>query len=287
MCGFCGLALNDPREAPSRDMLRRMSDSIVHRGPDDGTVHVQGPFGLGFRRLSIIDVAGGRQPLFNETGDVVCVMNGEVYNFRELRRELIDRGHRFRTGSDAEVLVHLYEEMGERLVERLVGMYAFAILDLRGERPRMVLGRDRLGIKPLYFAETADGLFFASETKAILESGKVAREMAPEPLLDYLVQGYVGGRQSAWSGIQRLPPSGILIWESGLALRVERTWDLPLDSLREPAGDGEILEWLDRVVGDRLSRRCRWGRFSRVVSTAVRWPRACAPVPKRRRSCAA
>lgn len=261
MCGFCGLALNDPREAPSRDMLRRMSDSIVHRGPDDGTVHVQGPFGLGFRRLSIIDVAGGRQPLFNETGDVVCVMNGEVYNFRELRRELIDRGHRFRTGSDAEVLVHLYEEMGERLVERLVGMYAFAILDLRGERPRMVLGRDRLGIKPLYFAETADGLFFASETKAILESGKVAREMAPEPLLDYLVQGYVGGRQSAWSGIQRLPPSGILIWESGLALRVERTWDLPLDSLREPAGDGEILEWLDRVVGDRLFSEVPLGAF--------------------------
>ncbi len=261
MCGFCGIALNEPRAQPSEELVQLMSDTIAHRGPDDGTVHVQGPFGLGFRRLSIIDVAGGRQPLFNEERDVFCVFNGEIYNFRELRKELEDRGHRFRTGSDGEMLVHLYEEMGEKLVERLVGMYAFAICDVRGDKPRMLLGRDRLGIKPLYYAETADGLYFGSETKAILESGKVAREMAPEPLLDYLVQGYVGGPQSAWTGIKRMPPSGVLVWQPGVPVRVERTWDLPLDTLRGPTSSEEVLEWLDRVVSDRLVSEVPLGAF--------------------------
>ena len=238
-----------------------MSDTIAHRGPDEGTVHVQGPFGLGFRRLSIIDVAGGSQPLFNEERDVACLMNGEVYNFRELRGELEAKGHRFRTGSDAEVLVHLYEEVGEALVERLIGMYAFAIFDLRGALPRLVLGRDRLGIKPLYYAEAEDGLYFGSETKAILESGKVARELAPEPLLDYMVQGYVGGPQSAWAGIRRLPPSGVLVWEPGRPLNIRRTWDLPTDELRGPTDREEVLEWLDRVVGDRLVSEVPLGAF--------------------------
>jgi len=261
MCGLCGFALNDASVEPSRELLARMTDTLEHRGPDDRTLFVEGQIALGFRRLSIIDVAGGRQPLFNENEDVVCLMNGEIYNFQELRSELTEKGHRFRTGSDAEVLVHLYEECGDALVERLVGMYAFCIGDFRGPLPRLLLARDRLGIKPLYYAETAEGLWFGSETKALLASERTPRELSPEALLDYLVQGYVGGKDAAWAGIRRLPPAHVLTWEPGRPLQVRRTWDLPLDTLRGPTSDVEILEWLDRTVADRLVSEVPLGAF--------------------------
>ena len=271
MCGICGLALDDPRSAPDEDVLGRMTDTLAHRGPDDRTLFVSGRFGLGFRRLSIIDPEGGRQPLFNEERDVVCVMNGEIYNFRELRAELEANGHAFRTGSDAEVLVHLYEEHGEELVDRLVGMYAFALLDLRAGDGKLVLARDRLGIKPLFWARTERGLVFGSEPKALLEACWTARELRPEALLDYLVQGYVGGPRSAWTGIQRLAPSAVLTWEPGREPIVRRTWDLPSDGPREPAAAGEILHWLDRAVADRLISDVPLGAFlsGGVDSTAV------------------
>ncbi len=250
-----------------------MTDSIAHRGPDDRTLHCVGPFGLGFRRLSIIDPAGGRQPLFNEERDVVVIMNGELYNFRELREELVAKGHRFRTGSDAEVLVHLYEEHGEALVDRLVGMYAFALLDVRAGKNRIVLARDRLGIKPLYWTFGPEGLAFGSEAKVVLEAGMTPRELRPEALLDYLVQGYTGGANSAWSGVQRLPPSGVLVFEpaAGRPPRVERTWDLPTDALRPAATDEEILDLFDTVVSDRLVADVPLGAFlsGGVDSTAV------------------
>jgi len=272
MCGICGLALDDPGAAPDEDVLARMTDSLAHRGPDDRTLFVAGSIGLGFRRLSVIDPEGGRQPLFNEERDVACIMNGEIYNFRELRAGLVERGHALRTGSDAEVLVHLYEEHGPGLVEHLVGMYAFALVDLRpGRGPRLVLARDRLGIKPLYWARTERGLLFGSETKALLEAGWTPRELRPEALLDYLVQGYVGGERAAWGGIRRLPPSGVLTWEPGEEPEVRRTWDLPTDGLRGPAPAGEILDWLDRVVAERLVSDVPLGAFlsGGVDSTAV------------------
>jgi len=271
MCGFAGLALEDRAARVSEPLLARMTDTLAHRGPDDRTLHLAGPFGLGFRRLSIIDPAGGRQPLFNEDGDVVLLMNGEIYNYRELRAELLGRGHRFRSNSDAEVLVHLYEEHGEELVERLIGMYAFVLLDRRDGRERLVLGRDRLGIKPLFWACTAQGLAFGSEAKAVLEAAWTARELRPEALLDYLVQGYVGGEEAAWAGIRRLPPSGLLVWEPGGEPRVRRTWDLPTEALAEPAGDEEILALLDTVVRDRLIADVPLGAFlsGGIDSTAV------------------
>jgi len=261
MCGICGLALDDPRARPDEALLAAMTDSLAHRGPDDRTLFVSGPVGLGFRRLSIIDPAGGRQPLFNEERDVIAVMNGEIYNFRALRSELEGRGHEFRTGSDAEVLVHLYEEEGAALVQRLVGMFAFAILDRRQGRTRLVLGRDRLGIKPLYYAHTGAGLAFGSEAKAVLEAGWTSRELVPEALLDYLVQGYVGGSSSAWSGVRRLPPAHTLTYEPGGEPELERYWDLPTHRIREPATNDEILEWLDRVVSDRLVSDVPLGAF--------------------------
>jgi len=248
-----------------------MADTLVHRGPDDAGYFADGPVGLAFRRLAIIDLAGGAQPLFNETGDVAVTANGEIYNFRELRAELEAAGHRFRTGSDCEVIAHLYEEEGERLAERLVGMIAFCVVDLRGERPKLLLGRDRLGIKPLYYAETPAGLSWASEPKALLERGELDRALRPEALLDFLVQGYVGGDRAAWAGMRRLPPGHVLAWEPGRPARVRRYWDLPTAELRGPASGDEILEWLDRVVDDRLVADVPLGAFlsGGIDSTAV------------------
>jgi asparagine synthase (glutamine-hydrolysing) len=209
MCGLSGVFLRSGAAVDER-VLAVMTDALAHRGPDDRTLFVSGPVGLGFRRLAIIDPAGGRQPLHNEEHDVTVVMNGELYDFRALRAELADKGHVFRTGSDAEVLVHLYEEHGTALVERLIGMFAFALLDLRGPRPKLVLARDPLGIKPLYYAETAQGLVFGSEPKALLASGFLGRALRPEALLDYLVQGYVGGEEAAWHGMRRLRPGHVM-----------------------------------------------------------------------------
>jgi asparagine synthase (glutamine-hydrolysing) len=271
MCGITGMALEDPRAQPDEELLAAMTDSLSHRGPDDRTLFRHGPIGLGFRRLSIIDPEGGRQPLFNEERDVAVIMNGELYNFRELRADLVRAGHTFRTGSDAEVLVHLYEEHGEDLTEHLVGMYAFALADLRGGRSRLLLARDRLGIKPLYWTHDERGLLFGSEAKAILAAGWTPRELRPEALLDYLVQGYVGGAAAAWADVRRLPPSGVLTWEPGQEPRVRRTWDLPLDGPTPEAGHDEVLELLDRVVEDRLVSDVPLGAFlsGGIDSTAV------------------
>lgn len=265
MCGLCGAALAEPGRSPAPEDVRRMADTLVHRGPDDQGVHVDGPFGLGFRRLSIIDVAGGHQPLFNEAGDVAMVINCEIYNWRDLRAELERKGHVFRTHADSEVVLHLYEEHGERCAERLTGMYAFAIADLRDRaRPKLLLARDRLGIKPLYWSLRPEGLVFASEPKALLAwsgGAPLARELRPEALLDYLVAGYVGGESSAWVPIRRLPPAHTLAWSPGAEPRLRRYWDLPLVGLRGPTDDDEVLSWLDRVVREHLESEVPLGAF--------------------------
>jgi asparagine synthase (glutamine-hydrolysing) len=266
MCGLCGLALSDPTAALLPERLLDAARSMKHRGPDDDGVHVAHGIAIAFRRLSIIDLEGGHQPLFNEQGDVALVLNGEIYNFRELRAQLQARGHVFRTGSDAECVVHLYEEKGEALLGDLIGMFAFALIDGRDPaRPRLLLGRDRLGIKPLYFAVTPEGLAWASEPKAILELTGSARELRREALLEYLVQGYVGGEHAAWAGMRRLPPAHTLSWRRGEEPRCECYWDLPRDRLREAAEpderSAEVLEWLDRCVRDRLEADVPLGAF--------------------------
>ena len=170
MCGICG----EVRRSGARPgALSAMARAIAHRGPDDEGFHVSGPVGLANRRLSIIDVDGGHQPIANEAGDVHVVLNGEIYNHQALRDELKGRGHRFSTASDTEVIVHLYEERGDDCVSALDGMFAFALWDER--RQRLLLARDPLGQKPLYWARTAEGLVFASEIKSILASGDVER----------------------------------------------------------------------------------------------------------------
>jgi asparagine synthase (glutamine-hydrolysing) len=269
MCGLAGIFQRGGAPV-DLERLARMTDAIAHRGPDDSTLHAPGSVGLGFRRLAVIDPSGGRQPLFNETHDIAVLMNGELYNFRTLRAELESAGHLFRTGSDAEVLVHLYEEVGERMVERLVGMFAIALLDRRGGRERLLLARDPLGVKPLYYAECAAGLVFGSEPKALLASDWLPRRLRARALLDYLVQGYVGGPEAAWEGMQRLPPAHTVLVEDGRVQRLRRYWDLPLE-LREPASSEEILECLDRVVADELVSDVPLGAFlsGGIDSTAV------------------
>ena len=193
MCGICGVAV--PRNAdrgPDVTQLARMRDSLTHRGPDDAGLYIDSQAGLGHRRLSIVDLNGGHQPMPNEDRTIWISYNGEIYNHKDLRPMLKRSGHVYRSASDTETIVHLYEEHGAGAAEYLRGMFAFAIWD--SERRRLLLCRDRLGIKPLYYALTADGtIYFASEIKAILESGAVKPELNHDALADYAANRSTSG----------------------------------------------------------------------------------------------
>ena len=223
MCGIAGeLSLRMGTHArPER--VRAMCDVIVHRGPDDFGEFAEAEVALGMRRLSIVDVAGGHQPLANEDGSVQVVCNGEVYNSPLLRSGLLARGHRFRTSSDVEVIAHLYEDGGTDALADLDGMFAFALWDRR--RRRLVLGRDRVGIKPLYVAERGDRILFGSEVKCLLAAG-VDAEIDLQALHDYLTLGYVPGPASILRGVRQVPPGHLLIAEPGRPVRTERYWTL-------------------------------------------------------------
>jgi asparagine synthase (glutamine-hydrolysing) len=212
MCGICGAATVDGAP-PDLEAVGRMSRRLIHRGPDsDGIFHEDG-VALAARRLSIIDLEGGDQPLTNEDGSVVVVQNGEIYNYRQLRRELEGRGHRFSTASDTEVLAHLYEEHSERFAERLRGMFAVAVWDRRAAR--LTLARDRFGIKPLYYGE-ADGVFaFASELKAMLELPGFSREIDPRAMSAYLAFNSIPAPLTIFSAARKLPAGHLLSWEGG------------------------------------------------------------------------
>ena len=213
MCGIYGELILLGSGQPSMTVVRAMGQAILHRGPDDDGVYSKGPVAIGLRRLSIIDVAGGHQPICNEDGTVVVVCNGEIYNFRELRDQLLARGHQFRTRSDAEVLVHLYEEHGLRFVDHLRGMFGFALWDARCQR--LVLGRDRLGIKPVYYATIGRSLVFASEAKAIVRRPDYSPSLDGEALRQFLMLGYVPNPCSMFAGIRQLKPGTTLVLEAG------------------------------------------------------------------------
>jgi len=219
VCGIAGIV-----GRVDRDTLQAMVATLIHRGPDDEGLWVAPGIGLGMRRLSIIDLAGGRQPMTNEDETLRVVFNGEIYNFRELRSDLIQRGHRFRTQSDTEVLLHLYEEMGPGLVERLRGIFAFALWD--APRKQLLLARDRLGKKPLYYWHR-DGLFlFGSEIKALLCHPAVSRAVDWEAFHHYLAFGYTPADRSIFDGIAKLPPAHTATLLDG-TLKLERYWTLP------------------------------------------------------------
>lgn len=220
MCGIYGEVVVGGGAPPDAPVVRAMGGSIVHRGPDDDGLHVADRVALGLRRLSIIDLSGGHQPIANEDGSVVVVCNGEIYNFKGLRSELQSRGHVFRTGSDVEVLVHLYEEHGPGFVTHLRGMFGFALWDDR--RRRLLLGRDRLGIKPVYYARLAGRIAFASEAKAIVGRPDYRPGLDGEALGQFLALGYVPAPFSLFEGVRKLAPGSVLEVEEGRA--VERSY---------------------------------------------------------------
>lgn len=213
MCGICGYAFADRDRQADPDRLLVMRDRINHRGPDGVGSRVEGAVALGHTRLSIIDLAGGAQPLSNEDGTVWVTFNGEIYNHEALRRELVGRGHRFQTHSDTEVLVHGYEEWGDGLPTRLNGMFAFAIHDRT--RDRVLIARDHLGIKPLFYARTSEGLFFGSEIKTVLAGARMPARALPERVTEYLAFRYIAGRNTLYDGVFRLLPGHLLVWEHG------------------------------------------------------------------------
>jgi asparagine synthase (glutamine-hydrolysing) len=238
MCGICGKLTFEREGQVSPALVRSMADAIQHRGPDDDGYHFSGPVGLGFRRLSIIDLNTGHQPISNEDGSVWVVFNGEIYNYRELRAELAAKGHTLKTRTDTEVLVHLYEEYGPQMVEKLRGMFGFAIWD--DKHRTLFLARDRVGIKPLYYCLTRRFLSFGSEIKAILADPEVEREVDRTMIDRFLTFYYMPGEQTLFKNIFKLPPGSYLIAKDG-KVEVRQYWDLSFQQT-EPAPDLKTAE---------------------------------------------
>lgn len=240
MCGICGFT-GPPRPL----LLDRMLESLAHRGPDDVGTHVSDGVSIGARRLAIIDVAGGRQPVTNEDGTIAAALNGEIYNLRELRAMLERRGHRFRSAVDTELIPHLYEEFGPRFVNLVRGMFAIAVWDDR--RRRLVLARDRAGEKPLLYASTRAGLVFASELKALLLDPNVPRTVDEAALHHYLTLQYVPGPGTLVTGVHRLAPGHLLVADEG-RYRVERYWDIvPGTEAHSRSREGTVAELRERL----------------------------------------
>src|SRR5215469_12229865 len=252
MCGIAGIVSSDRGERIDAGMVHRMCQAIVHRGPDDQGFLAKQNTGLGMRRLSIIDVAGGHQPIFNEDGSIWVVFNGEIYNFPDLRPELEKAGHRFSTHTDTEVIVHLYEDMGAACVEKLRGMFAFALYDER--RQKLLLARDRLGKKPLHYAHRDGQLLFASEIKSILAVRPELAEVNPDALLEYLHFGYVLDPETAFTNIHRLPGGHLLEFEND-QVRVRKYWDITEYGTYEPSSEEECLEELERRLAEAVKIR--------------------------------
>jgi len=260
MCGIVGFLTSKVSDIPDYEILRRMREILVHRGPDDLGEYIrslddQGPFVFfGHRRLSIIDLSGGHQPLSNEDGTVWVIFNGEIYNFKELRSELKILGHQFKTSSDTEVIAHAYEEYGEDCFQRLNGMFAIGIWDELNHR--LILARDRLGKKPLYYASMDGTFLFASELKAILAYPHFSRKIAPLSLMKYLFYEFIPCPHTIFNGAQKLPPASYLIWEKK-RIEIKGYWS-PFNlegienNLTEKEAEYRLLELLNQSVKRRL-----------------------------------
>lgn len=255
MCGICGeLAFGDSATPITDARIRRMTDELWHRGPDSGDVYLCPPVALGHRRLSIIDVGTGTQPICNEDRTIWVVYNGEIYNYAELTVSLKARGHRFRTASDTEVIVHLYEDLGEACVLKLQGMFSFALWD--GRQKKLLLARDRVGIKPLYYCRTADTLLFGSEIKALLAHGALQAEMDEEALDYFLTYLYTPGDRTVFKNVRKLSAGHYLVAHVDGKIRVTQYWDLRFPAKRNGGNFEqkveELTELLKRTVRDHM-----------------------------------
>lgn len=251
MCGICGKFNFERGNQVEPSLVHSMMDTIVHRGPDDEGMYLQGEVGLGFRRLAIIDLKSGHQPLSNEDGTVWIVFNGEIYNYRELRELLLGRGHSFTTQTDTEVIIHLYEEFGPGCLDRLRGMFAFAIWDQNHRA--LFLARDRVGIKPLYYAKTGNGIVFASEIKAILADREVAREVVPSIIHRFLTFMYVPGKETLLRGICKLAPGNYLLAKNG-NVEIRQYWDLEFKKGNNTKSLQQTEEELSELLADSVER---------------------------------
>jgi asparagine synthase (glutamine-hydrolysing) len=248
MCGICGkIIFKKTRKIDERE-IRSMMLAMDHRGPDQEGLFIDEFAGIGHRRLSIIDLSSGRQPISNEDGSIWIVFNGEIYNFQQLRADLEGKGHLFGTKTDTEVIIHCYEEYGYAFLEKLRGMFAFALWDIR--KQRLVLARDRVGIKPLYYTLGADIFAFASEIKALLTDKNVKRELNPTALYRFLSFYYTPGDQTLFDGIKKLPPGHFLVMENG-GCEVRKYWDILSSYTREKA-TGDLKGELDRLLDETV-----------------------------------
>jgi len=252
MCGIAGIVHTQPNGKVDDATVHRMCEAILHRGPDDEGIFVKAGVGLGMRRLSIIDLVGGHQPVFNEDKTIWIVFNGEIYNFPELRRELEGRGHRFYTHSDTEVIVHLYEDLGPDCVKKLRGMFAFALYD--ENKRKLIMARDRLGKKPLHYAVRRDRLLFGSEIKSILAVEPQLAEVNHEALLQYMYFGYVLDPNTSFLTIQKLPPGHWLEFQDG-HVSVRQYWDLPEYGTHAMQSEEECLEELESRLAEAVRVR--------------------------------
>jgi|SRR5690348_9304628 len=254
MCGICGVVNTGSAEPVSRELIQRMNDTLAHRGPDDAGVYVAPYVGLGHRRLSIIDVAGGHQPLSNEDGTVWVLLNGEIYNYAELRRLLVQRGHTFTTHSDTEVIAHLYEDAGENCFAQLRGMFAIALWDAR--KRRLLLARDRVGKKPLFYCHHGHQLIFGSELKALLASSAVNRALDQHAICDYFSLGYIPAPKTVYRSVRKVLPGHYLVF-SGTETKETQYWDLSFANRRQHTEE----EWCEQL----RSRLCEATRI-RLIS---------------------
>jgi asparagine synthase (glutamine-hydrolysing) len=225
MCGIAGILKLDPRERADRHRLVRMRDVLSHRGPDEEGLMLDGPVGLAHRRLAIVDINAGQQPMSNEDGCIWITFNGEIYNHSSLRARLEAGGHRYRSHCDTETILHLYEDKGDEVVEHLHGMFAFAIWD--GTEQRLLLARDRLGIKPLYYASSGTELLFASEIKSLLAAGSFKSSFNQAVLPEFLAAGFVSGEETFFRGIRKLLPGQVISWSRPGGFRRHRYWQPP------------------------------------------------------------
>lgn len=255
MCGICGKIHHDPEHPADPALIRRMCRTLAHRGPDDEGVLVRGRIGLGHRRLSILDLSpAGAQPMANEDGSLQIVLNGEVYNYRELREGLEARGHRFRSHTDTETVIHLYEDEGTDCLHKLRGMFAFALWD--GRSRTLFLARDRLGKKPLVYSMTAEGLVFASELRALLCDPAVAQDIDPIALHHYLTYQYVPCPRTIFSAVKKLPPGHYAVYRDG-RLMMHRYWNLSYSRKLSYASPQEYREHFLAVFREAVRIRLR------------------------------
>jgi len=252
MCGICGMVSFVESDPVDPEVIERMTGSLAHRGPDDAGYFVNGRVGLGHRRLSIIDLSGGQQPIFNEDRSAAIIFNGEIYNYRELASQLKAAGHTFTTRSDTETILHAYEEYGDDCVNHLRGMFGFAIWDRR--KRRLLLARDRLGVKPVYYHQNGRFLAFASEIKALLEIASIPREVDPEAFDMYLALRYVPGPRTMFKDIYRLQPGHIMVADDN-GVRIKKYWDLDYKYPEPNQPEAHLLERFRELLEESVRLR--------------------------------